>query len=67
MRKEKLLESERTKAAIAAILAEILLLFGAHYGLDVPPETVNVIAGSIAGVAMTWIAGRSYRNTPTIK
>lgn len=67
MEKEKLTESSRAKVAFAGLIAELLILTANHYGLDVPPELLNTVAVSIAGIIGSFIVGRSIRNTPTDK
>lgn len=65
MEKEPLVKSERFKVALTGIILELLVLFAPSLGVDADPSVLQVIAGSIAGLLMAFIAGRSYRNTPT--
>lgn len=68
MDKEKFWESQRTRAAIGAIILNLLILGGgliAHLtGLEVPEATLASISASITAITWKWIDGRTKRNTP---
>lgn len=65
--KEPFWKSDRTKVFVSTVVLEIVLYVGyiiaATAGIEVPESVLNTIAASIAGVAGTWIWGRTQRNT----
>ena len=63
--KEPIQRSVRFKVFVAGVILEVLLLLAPTFGLDIDPETLGDVAGWLAGIIMTFIASRTYRNKST--
>ncbi len=61
--KEKLWQSERFKAVIAAIVLELVLLLLGQLDLDIDTELLKTVSNAIAGLIIAFVIGRTYRNT----
>jgi hypothetical protein len=61
--KETLWQSERFKAVVAAIILELLLILLGQTNLGIDPELLKTVSQAIAGLVITFVLGRTYRNT----
>lgn len=64
--KEKITESGRVKIALTGIILELLILFAPQLGImpTADHELLKTVAATIAGIIISLIFGRSFRNTP---
>lgn len=64
--KEPLWQSERFRVFLVGVILEILILLAPYLGFDnLDPEILKTVAGSLAALVLSFILGRSYRNTVT--
>ncbi len=68
MEKERLKDSDRFKVFLHTAIFEVLLLgagwASTTYGWEIPIDLLEKVALTVGGLAVTFIASRTYRNTP---
>ena len=62
--KEKLTDSVRFKAVLAAILLQLLTLLVRELGVDIDADALQEAANIITGLVVAYVLARTVRNGP---